>query len=98
MRLRRQFPYADPMTKDEYYQWLAKQEQINSARRSLVILFVVCLAGVPAPVIGPIAGWYAFTKRKQLEGAGGTYLAMGYGTAALGATYALMMLALALGF
>ncbi len=93
-----QFPYADPMTKDEYYQWLAKQEQINSARRSLVILFVVCLAGVPAPVIGPIAGWYAFTKRKQLEGTGGTYLAMGYGTAALGATYALMMLALALGF
>jgi len=56
------------------------------------------LAGVPAPVLGPIAGWYAFTKRRQLEGSGGTYLAMGYGTAALGATYALMMLALALGF
>lgn len=92
-----EFPYADPMTKEEYQRWLAKQAAIKSSRRTLVALFVVSLAGVPAPVLGPIAGWFAYNNRDKLEGAGGTYLAMGYGTAALGATYALIFLALFLG-
>jgi hypothetical protein len=86
------------MTKDEYFRWLAKQEAIKSSRRMLVTLFVISLTGVLAPVVGPIAGWFAHKNREKLEGAGGTYLAMGYGTAALGATYALIAIAVALGF
>ena len=93
-----EFPYADPMSKQEYQQWLAKQESIKSARRSLVTLFIASLFGIPAPIFGPIAGWYAYDKRHQLEGSGGTYLAMGYGTAALGAIYALIYAALLMGF
>jgi hypothetical protein len=92
-----QFPYADPMTKDEYFRWLAKQEAIKSSRRMLVTLFVISLTGVLAPVVGPIAGWFAYSNREKLEGAGGTYLAMGYGSAAIGACHALLIALVAAG-
>ena len=91
------FPYADPMTTADYDQWVFKQEAIQGSRRTLTGLFVFSLLGIPAPVLGPIAGWYAYRKRHELEGTGGTYLAMGYGTAALGATYALIAVLLMLG-
>lgn len=92
-----QFPYADPMTRDEYFGWIAKQAAIKSSRRMLVALFIVSLTGVLAPIVGPIAGWSAYSNKDKLEGAGGTYLAMGYGTAALGATYTLIGIAVAVG-
>lgn len=92
------FPYADPLTRQEYDQWVAKQDAIRKSRLTLIGLFVLALVGIPAPVVGPIAGWYAYSKRKELEGTGGTYLAMGYGTAALGGTYAVIWLLLLLGF
>lgn len=91
------FPYADPMTPAEYAQHVAKQDAIRRSRYTLTALFVLSLFGVPAPIVGPIAGWYAHTKRKELEGSGGTYLAMGYGTAALGGTYTVICLLLLLG-
>ena len=77
------FPWADPMTQDEFTAWRAAQNAISSARRWLILLFIFSLIGVTAPIAGAIAGVYAVVKRKPLAGSGGTYLAMGYGSAAL---------------
>lgn len=61
------------------------------------MLFVLSLVGVTAPLAGPLAGLYAWFKRAVLAGTGGTYLAMGYGSAALGAIYTLLIVLIALG-
>ncbi|HET9626216.1 MAG TPA: hypothetical protein VFP84_32865 [Kofleriaceae bacterium] len=91
------FPWADPMTVPEYQAWLADQAAVASARRWLITLFVLSLVGVLAPITGPIAGIYAAVKRKKLAGTGGTYLAMGYGSAAIGALFAILIVVVALG-
>jgi hypothetical protein len=91
------FPWADPMTTAEYTAWKDQQRALASSRARLIWLFIGSLIGVTAPVLGAIAGIYAYTKRKQLAGAGGTYLAMGYGSAALGVIYTGLFVAIALG-
>ena len=91
------FPWADPMTNAEYRAWQDEQKLLASARRKLAWMFIGSLAGVTAPVLGTIAGIYAYKKRTKLAGAGGTYLAMGYGSAALGGIYAIILGVLALG-
>lgn len=91
------FPWADPMTQPEFQAWQDKERALASSRAKLVWLFIGSLIGVTAPVLGPIAGIYAWVKRKELVGAGGTYLAMGYGSAAIGVIYAILITALALG-
>jgi Prokaryotic RING finger family 1 len=91
------FPWADPMTGPEYSCWIADQQEIASSRTRLAWLFVLSMIGVAAPITGPIAGIYAYKKRKQLAGTGGTYLAMGYGSAALGSIYTLLIVLSALG-
>ncbi|MHC4818036.1 MAG: hypothetical protein ACYTF8_08270, partial [Planctomycetota bacterium] len=60
--------------------------------------FVLSLFGLPAPFVGPVAGIFAHSRRHLLAGAGGTYLAMGYGTAALGLTYTVVIALLLGGF
>ena len=50
-----------------------------------------------SPITGTIAGLLAFARRKRLAGAHGTYLAMGYGSAALGALFAILIAVVALG-
>jgi hypothetical protein len=91
------FPWADPMTSDEFHTWLAEQGAIASSRTLLIWMFILSLIGVTAPITGPIAGIYAWMKRKQLAGTGGTYLAMGYGSAAIGAIYTILIVIVALG-
>jgi hypothetical protein len=91
------FPWADPMTPGEYGDWMAKQAAIARSRTLLITLFVLSLIGFTAPIAGPIAGIYAWLSRKRLSGTGGTYLAMGYGSAAVGAVYALLIVLVALG-
>jgi hypothetical protein len=81
------FPWADPMTRAELDTWRARERQIESAQKVLVALFVLSLAGVGAPICGPLAAYYAHARRTMLVGAHGVYLAMGYGAAALGAAY-----------
>jgi hypothetical protein len=81
------FPWADPMTREEYSAWRAREESLASSRKVLTALFLMSLAGFLAPLAGPIAGFYAFRQRKKLMGANGVYLAIGYGSAALGVTY-----------
>jgi len=92
------FPYADPMTPTEYQQHLARQRSVASAKAILLVLFFISLLGVTAPITGVIAGVYAYLKREDLAGANGTYLAIGWGSAALGATYTVIMVFLGLGF
>jgi hypothetical protein len=91
------FPWADPMTPADYRSWILQQQQIKFARGFLIFLFVLSLVGLTAPVTGPIAGIYAWVKRKKLIGTGGTYLAMGYGSAAIGAIYVILIVVTALG-
>jgi hypothetical protein len=91
------FPWADPMTPAEFSEWGDRQRALASSRAKLIWLFIGSLIGVTAPVLGPIAGLYAHSKRRELVGAGGTYLAMGYGSAAMGVIYAALIAAVALG-
>jgi len=91
------FPWADPMTNAEYRGWRDKQDSISSARSWLIWMFIFSLVGITAPVVGPIAGVYAFFKRKLLAGTGGTYLAMGYGSAAMGVVYIAIIVVLKMG-
>lgn len=88
---RARFPWADPMTASDYRAWVVKEEGIASTRRRLFWMFILSLIGVTAPVIGPAAGIYAHARREELAGTGGTYLAMGYGSAVLGAIYAILI-------
>jgi hypothetical protein len=94
---RARFPWADPMTPSEYRAWLDQQAAIASARTLLIFLFILSLIGATAPIAGPIAGIYAWAKRRKLGGTGGTYLAMGYGSAAIGAIYSILIVIVALG-
>jgi hypothetical protein len=91
------FPWADAMSREEYAQWQAQQAAMSRVRTTLILAFLITLVGVVAPLTGPLAGIYAWRKRKLLDGTGGTYLAIGYGSAALGVFYAAVMALVALG-
>lgn len=91
------FPWADPMTSAEYRAWNEQQRRLASSRAKLIWLFIGSVIGVTAPVLGPIAGIYAHVKRRELAGPGGTYLAMGYASAAMGLIYTGLIAAVALG-
>lgn len=91
------FPWADPMSSDEYAGWRAEQQQVRRSKKLLVGLFVGSLVGVLAPICGPIGGVYAFARRKRLSGENGTYVALGCGSAALGVVYTLIIALLAAG-
>ena len=91
------FPWADPMTPSEYAAWTTSERQRQTASTALVWMFIFSLVGLTAPVVGPIAGVYAYRKRTLLKATGGSYLAMGYGSAVVGACYLLLIIALAAG-
>lgn len=91
------FPWADPMTPEEYRRSVAAEQAVKRSRAVLIGLFVFALVGITAPLAGPVAGIYAHRKREQLLGSGGTYLAMGYGSAAIGTCYGLLIALVALG-
>jgi hypothetical protein len=86
------FPWADPMTVADYQRWLDDQAQLTRARKVLIAIFILSLSVVASPIVGPIAGGYAHARRKVLAGTGGTYLAMGYGSAILGGLSTLLIL------
>jgi hypothetical protein len=88
------FPWADPMTPDEYRDWLKEDGQRVRIRKQLVFLFLISLLGLPAPVTGTIAGIQAYRFRKVLVGEVGTYLALGYGACVIGVVYSLIFVLL----
>lgn len=92
-----EFPSPEPMKPDEWRAWAAGRQALSATRKTLVLLFIFSMFGLPAPVLGPIAGAMAYKQRDALAGADGTYLAMGFGAAALGAIYTLILLFLMLG-
>ena len=96
-RCKARFPWADPMSMAEYAAWLRSERAIASAKKTIITLFLLSIAGGPAPLTGAIAVFYAHKRRVQLGGAHGTYLAMAYGSGALGAIYLVILLLLALG-
>ncbi len=91
------FPWADPMTTQDYLAWKDEQAQLAGYRKLLIWMFVLSMTVFAAPITGLIGGLFAFAKRRQLAGAAGTYLAMGYGSAALGAMFTILIVATALG-
>lgn len=91
------FPWADPMAKDEYKEWVAEDELRKQRRMELIILFIITLFGLPAPLTGAIAGIQAYRSRTLLVGEVGTYLALGYGAAVIGVVYTLVFLLLLIG-
>ena len=91
------FPWADPMTRMDYADHVARENEVKTARTALIWMFIFSLVGLTAPVVGPLAGVYAYFKRKALVGTGGTYLAMGYGSAAIGSLYILLIVLINLG-
>jgi hypothetical protein len=91
------FPWADPMTKADYESWVTDQKQQKFMRTQLVILFVITIFGLLAPLTGTIAGIQAHRSRTLLVGEVGTYLALGYGAAVIGAVYTIVFLLLMIG-
>ena len=91
------FPYADPMTREAYVEYLHDLSARKRARNVLLMLFFFTGAGFPAPITGPLAGIYAYGKRGLLTGQAGSYVALGLGTALLGIGYTVVFSLLALG-
>ena len=91
------FPYADPMSRSAYREYLDDLAGRKRARNLLLLLFFITFTGFPGPVTGPLAGVYAYSKRDLLTGVAGSYLALGAGTALLGICYGLIFLLLAIG-
>jgi hypothetical protein len=87
-----QFPWADPMTVEEYQTWLGREASLRTQRRVLTALFIGAMTCIGSPIAGPIAGIYAFLKRRTLVGQDGVYVAMGYGSAVLGVVYGVVLL------
>ena len=91
------FPYADPMTRPEYLRHQDLVQRAKSARRTLVVLFILTSLGFPAPLTGGIAGALSYRWRRLLEGPDGAYLALGYGTGVIGCVYAVVFVLTAMG-
>ena len=91
------FPWADPMTAEEYQVWLMEDEQRTLKRKQLIYLFLISLLGLPAPITGTIAGIQAYRFRKVLVGEVGTYLALGYGAFVIGVVYSVVFILLYFG-
>jgi hypothetical protein len=85
------------MTPVEFMAWRDEEGRLSATRKTLVVLFLLSMLGFPSPLTGPVAGYLAHCNRERLVGADGTYVALGYGTAALGGTYGLTLLLLLLG-
>ena len=91
------FPWADPMSKDDYQEWKKEDDLRNQRRTQLIVLFVITIFGVFAPLTGTVAGIQAYRSRSLLVGEVGTYLALGYGAAVIGVVYTIVFLLLLIG-
>lgn len=91
------FPWADPMTAAQHQAWLEEQKIRVRNRRLFVALFLLSLFGWPAPFAGLFAGVQAYRHHEVLVGEDGPFLALGYGTAAIGGVYGLIFLLVYIG-
>jgi hypothetical protein len=85
------------MAKEDYDEWVHEQALQKNRRIQLVVLFVFTILGLFAPITGALAGIQAYRSRTMLVGEVGTYLALGYGAAVIGAVYTIVFLLLMFG-
>jgi hypothetical protein len=85
------FPYADPMSRGEYADFQAVRNRATTARRVLVVLFILTVIGFPAPIAGILSGILAYVWRKLLLGPDGAYLALGFGSGVIGCCYTILL-------
>ena len=86
------------MTVEDYRDWLKDEEEMDTRRKQLVVLFILTILGLLAPLTGSVAGIQAYRSRTLLVGETGTYLALGYGAAVIGVVYAVVFVLLYVGF
>jgi hypothetical protein len=91
------FPYAAPMTSDQYGQWTADLRSAKGLKLTVLMLFVLSLTGVLAPILGPASYLLVRHRRKLLEGADGAFAALALGNLVVGVTYALVFVMLIVG-
>jgi len=85
------------MAKEDYDEWVKEQALQKDRRIQLIALFIFTIFGLLAPITGALAGIQAYRSRTLLVGEVGTYLALGYGAAVIGAVYTIVFLLLSFG-
>jgi hypothetical protein len=91
------FPWAAPMTPEQYAEWTEEMRSAKGLKTTITVLFLLSLTGVLAPVLGLASFVLARRGRKLLAGADGAFTALAWGNLVVGATYALVFILLALG-
>jgi hypothetical protein len=91
------FPWATPMTPEQYAQWTADARAAKSLKTTVTVLFLLSLTGLLAPFLGLASFILARRGRKLLEGADGAFTALAWGNLVIGSTYALVFVLLAMG-
>ncbi|MBP7868264.1 MAG: hypothetical protein KA419_20235 [Acidobacteria bacterium] len=92
------FPTADPLTPEQYRSWVSLQGRKKAARRLLLVLFVLSLVAFLSPFVGAGNAVYAHLNRRLLEGEGGAFLVLGYGSGALAVVHALVLILIGAGW
>ena len=93
-----EFPYADPMTPEEYERWKSQEEARRRLRKILLVLGAASICIVPGPVVSPLAGYLTWRNRRDFVGEYSGYIALGYGVATVGGCSGIIMALLALGW
>lgn len=92
------FPWSDPITPQAYQEWTTYEHGRRVKRTALCTMFLLSMTGLAAPMAGLAAIVSTTRWRRELAGDYGAYLALGYGTAAIGAVYCAIFTGLWLGF
>ncbi|HEX7599178.1 MAG TPA: RING finger protein [Polyangia bacterium] len=91
------FPWAAPMTPEQYQQWTEDMQSAKRLKLIVTVLFVLSLTGVLAPILGLASFILTRRGRKLLEGADGAFTALAWGNMIIGATYTVLFVLLAVG-
>jgi hypothetical protein len=84
------FETVDPLTVKDLRRQVVKEERLHATRVAVIALFVLSLAGCPAPVLSIVAPCYVLLKRKAIARAGPAYLVMGYSAIVISLLYLIL--------
>jgi hypothetical protein len=88
-----QFDTVDPLTLNDLRGQAVKEEQLQSTRITVTVLFAFSvLMGCLAPLMAIISLCYVVPKRRTLAKAGPTYLVMGYSSIGISSLYSILLL------
>jgi len=91
------FGSVDPLSVADLRRHAVAEERTETAKKSVVALFVVSIIGFFAPVMLIVGLFYVYRKRDQLAKCGPLFVIMGWAAVALSAFYSLLMLVFLLG-